>query len=122
MIADQLLRVNEQGRFTAKPPPTPSSQDPNDPAVKRKSADLDGKKKQDEDLFQTARLVNCGFFLNVIFQDYIRVILNVNRTVSLWSLVPTGIIRPPFGQRLERGVGNAVSVEFNMLYRCAAAE
>lgn len=72
-------------------------------------------------MFQTARLVNCGFFLNVIFQDYIRVILNVSRTVSLWSLIPTGIIRPPLGQRVPRGVGNAVSVEFNMLYRWHSA-
>ncbi|GAA5977217.1 hypothetical protein JCM5350_003259 [Sporobolomyces pararoseus] len=75
------------------------------------------KKQQDEDLFQTARLVNCGWFLQVIFGDYIRVILNVNQTASTWALIPTGEIKPLIGPQVERGTGNAVSIEFDLLYR-----
>jgi hypothetical protein len=43
-------------------------------------------------LTSTSFLVNCLWFEEVIFQDYIRVILNVNRTTSTWSLVPTGVV------------------------------
>ncbi|GAA5948461.1 hypothetical protein JCM3765_004890, partial [Sporobolomyces pararoseus] len=77
----------------------------------------EAKKRQDEDLFQTARLVNCGWFLQVIFGDYIRVILNVNQTSSTWALIPTGEIKPLIGPQVDRGTGNAVSVEFDLLYR-----
>jgi len=103
------------------------------------------KKQQDEDLFQTSRLVNCGWFLQVIFGDYIRcafisssplsldvvadppsllsslllsvvvcsVILNVNQTDSTWALIPTGEIKSLIGGQVDRGTGNAVSVEFD---------
>lgn len=48
--------------------------------------------------------------------DYIRVILNVNKTESLWSLTPTNEVHNAFGPGLtERGTGNACSVEFNIL-------
>lgn len=77
------------------------------------SLDAAGKKWQDEDLFQRARLVNCGWFLNVIVQDYIRVILNVNTTESQWSLAPNVDIKEIPTGHAPRGTGNAVSVEFN---------
>ncbi|KAK4334970.1 hypothetical protein RTBOTA2_003721 [Rhodotorula toruloides] len=79
--------------------------------------DEDGKAKQDEDIFQKARMINCGHFVAVIFQDYIRAILAINRTTSTWSLVPTGEIKEAFQGPLPRGTGNHVSAEFNILYR-----
>ncbi|GAA5875484.1 hypothetical protein JCM16303_000644 [Sporobolomyces ruberrimus] len=74
----------------------------------------EGKKLQDEDLLQTARLVNCGWFLQVILGDYIRVILNVNQAASTWALIPTGEIKPLIGPSVERGTDRAVSVEFDL--------
>ncbi|GAA5956098.1 hypothetical protein JCM21900_002592 [Sporobolomyces salmonicolor] len=103
-IVDKLLEINQNGQFQPV-----------------ESLDDVGKKKQDEDLFQVARLVNCGWFLQVVFQDYIRVILNVNRTDSTWSLVPTNEIKSVVGGEVPRGTGNAVSVEFDILYRWHAA-
>ncbi|GAA5917978.1 hypothetical protein JCM8208_000715 [Rhodotorula glutinis] len=103
-IAKRLFDVNEQGRY-----------------AEWDSLDDEGKKRQDHDLFNTARNVNCGHFVNVILQDYIRVILNLSKTDSTWSLVPTGEIKSLLGGRLPRGGGNHVSVEFNILYRWHAS-
>lgn len=54
-------------------------------------------------------------------QDYIRVILNLNQTETLWSLSPTVAVRDGISGFSARGTGNAVSVEFNILYRWHAA-
>ncbi|GAA5857299.1 hypothetical protein JCM5353_001795, partial [Sporobolomyces roseus] len=99
-IVDTLVQINQNKKFK----PFDSLSD-------------EQKKQQDEDLFQTARLVNCGWFLQVIFGDYIRVILNVNQTDSTWVLIPTGEIKSLIGGQVDRGTGNAVSVEFDLLYR-----
>ncbi|GAA5972954.1 hypothetical protein JCM3765_001187, partial [Sporobolomyces pararoseus] len=99
-IVETLLRVNQNNKFKPFELLSPEQ-----------------KKRQDEDLFQTARLVNCGWFLQVIFHDYIRVILNINQTESDWTLVPSGEIDSAATGKCARGVGNAVSVEFNLLYR-----
>ncbi|GAA5936600.1 peroxidase/cytochrome P450 family protein [Sporobolomyces koalae] len=99
-IVDKLMEINQNDKF--KPFDQLSDSQ---------------KKQQDEDLFQTARLVNCGWFLNVIFGDYIRVILNVNQTASTWALIPTDEIKPLVGDEVERGKGNTVSIEFDLLYR-----
>ncbi|GAA6048556.1 hypothetical protein JCM3770_006551 [Rhodotorula araucariae] len=99
-IADKLFVINENGKY--KP-----------------WAELDdaGKQWQDNDIFQRARLVNCGWFLGVIVGDYIRTILNVNTTTSHWSLLPTvDIPNVPTGHS-PRGTGNCSSAEFNILYR-----
>ncbi|BGP16827.1 hypothetical protein JCM10213_004674 [Rhodosporidiobolus nylandii] len=103
-IVRKLVEVNQHGRFQ----PWESLGD-------------EERREQDEELFQTARLVNCGAFQNIIFQDYIRVILHVNQTMSTWSLVPTGEIKSLVDGTLPRGEGNAVSVEFNLLYRWHSA-
>jgi hypothetical protein len=72
LIAEKLLAINEGGRFTAKPLRKPQvmyeANYPQDhPEVTAYKAavekDAKGLKQQDEDLFQTARLVNCGWFL-----------------------------------------------------------
>lgn len=53
-ICEKLLEINEKGTFT-KPPPSEQK----------------AKDKQDEDLFQTARLINSGFFMQTILSDYL---------------------------------------------------
>ncbi|KAJ4469566.1 linoleate diol synthase [Lentinula aciculospora] len=72
---------------------------------------------QDEELFQTARLVNCGWFGTVIFSDYVSCILGLVRQGSSWSLNPFGEMRNLDHSEFERGRGNSCSVEFNCLYR-----
>jgi len=54
-ICGKLYKINEKGKF--KPLDSLTSEE---------------KTKQDEDLFNTARLINCGYFLEIIVQDYIR--------------------------------------------------
>ncbi|BGP48804.1 hypothetical protein JCM10450v2_004680 [Rhodotorula kratochvilovae] len=98
-IARRLVEINEQDRYQPW-----------------ESLSAEQKDAQDLDIFNTARNINCGWFVNVIFQDYIRTILNISRTDSTWSLVPTGEIKTLMG-RLPRGEGNHVSVEFDVLYR-----
>lgn len=94
-IAQKLALINEQGRFTAVPNRKPTDElDSNyAEALEAWKSDPDGLKKRDNEIFQTARLINCGFFVNVIFMDYIRVILNLNQTETTWSLTPTGEIK-----------------------------
>ena len=104
-VAKQLKIINEGGRFT----------EPSD----GNKAKL---KKLDNDLFQTARLVNCGLYINIILIDYVRTILNLNRSNSTWTLDP----RKNFGEVFDKagtplGIGNAVSVEFNLVYRWHSA-
>jgi linoleate 8R-lipoxygenase / 9,12-octadecadienoate 8-hydroperoxide 8R-isomerase len=114
---EQLALINENGRFTK-------------PAGPSKTAPY---AKYDEDLFQTGRLITCGLYVNIIlkvrksnreekfsspFQDYVRTILNLNRTQSLWTLDP----RSKNGKNLFSGgaaeaIGNQVSAEFNLVYR-----
>lgn len=72
--------------------------------------------KYDEDLFQTARLITCGLYVNIILVDYVRTILNLNRTDSKWQLNP----RMPI-KGVPMGTGNQVSAEFNLVYRWHAA-
>jgi len=99
-------RINENGRF-------------NQPSAKLTGKDLDAAwKKYDEDLFQTGRLITCGLFANIILKDYVRTILALNRSGSIWDLDP----RSKAGKNLlsqpsPQGVGNQVSVEFNLIYR-----
>ncbi|KAG9086931.1 hypothetical protein FRC07_012952 [Ceratobasidium sp. 392] len=73
--------------------------------------------EQDHVLFNTARLINCGFFMNVIISDYIGAILGLTRVGSSYSLNPLEEIRANNHQLVGRGQGNACSVEFNLLYR-----
>ncbi|GAA5889174.1 hypothetical protein JCM8208_007792 [Rhodotorula glutinis] len=103
-IADKLFEINESGRYK-----------PED------DLDMAQQVEQDNDIFQRARLVNCGWFLGIIVNDYIRTILNVNTTESTWSLMPTvDIATSPVGHA-PRGTGNCSSAEFSILYRWHAA-
>ena len=76
--------------------------------------------RQDEDIFQLTRNINVGYFATVVLHDYVSAILNTPRANTTWSL-DLGTEIKKVGQRVERGVGNVVSVEFAVLYHWHAA-
>lgn len=76
--------------------------------------------RQDNDIFQLARNINVGFLASVVLKDYVAAILNTPRADSTWSL-DLGKEIKSVGQRIERGTGNVVSVEFAVLYHWHAA-
>ncbi|KAF6838515.1 linoleate diol synthase [Colletotrichum musicola] len=106
-VAENLAAINEGGRFT---PPAGNLND---------EATAEAWKKYDEELFQTARLVTSGLYINITLVDYVRNIVNLNRTNSKWTLDPrqeAGInAGTPDGA--EAGTGNVNSAEFNLCYR-----
>jgi hypothetical protein len=67
-VSEQLAVINENGRF-------------NKPS--KKSPDT-AWKKYDNDLFQTARLITCGLYINVILLDYLRTTVGLNLVNSTW--------------------------------------
>ncbi|MCJ1331818.1 hypothetical protein MMC10_008510 [Thelotrema lepadinum] len=100
-IASQLASINENGRF-------------NQPS----DHDAQALSKRDHDLFHTARWITCGLYINIILKDYVRVILNLNRSNSAWSLDPREEEDRKFwGEGAASGTGNQVSAEFNCVYR-----
>jgi len=103
-VADMLLKINEGGRFTL--PPTR-----NETEAQKAAA------KQDNDLFQTARLIVCGLYINISLHDYLRGLTNTHATSSSWTIDPRVEIKKPSGDEVDRGCGNQVSAEFNLLYR-----
>lgn len=107
-VADVLLKINENGRFTL-------SCAPDADAVTRAKAVA----KQDHDLFNVARLIVGGLYINIALHDYLRAITNTHASKSDWTLDPRVEIEKQMfdDQGTPRGVGNQVSVEFNLLYR-----
>ncbi|GJE90952.1 linoleate diol synthase and cytochrome P450 domain-containing protein [Phanerochaete sordida] len=105
-IARKLLEINERGTWT-EPDAIPAD----DQERTKKIA------QQDEEIYQTARLINCAWFGTAIFSDYFSAILGLVRQGSSWSLNPFGEIRNEDRTLFERGRGNVCSVEFNCLYR-----
>ncbi|PYI02221.1 heme peroxidase [Aspergillus sclerotiicarbonarius CBS 121057] len=100
-VVENLATINEGGRFT-----------------KPNESYAEAYAKYDNDLFQTGRLVTCGLYINIILKDYVRTILNINRTDSLWSLDPrTDIKDGLLGSAPSEATGNQVSAEFNLVYR-----
>ena len=90
--------------------------------VSRNRADVEAHcSRQDEDIFQISRNINVGFFATVVLKDYVAAILNTPRADSTWSLDLGGEIKNAGGQRVERGTGNVVSMEFAVLYHWHAA-
>lgn len=104
-VAMQLKTINEGGRFK----------------IPKDDSDMKGILALDEELFQTARLVTCGLYINTILIDYVRTILNLNRTNSTWTLDPRSSEDVYDIEGTPRGIGNQVSVEFNLLYRWHSA-
>lgn len=106
-VADILLKINENGRFTLA---CSSDSNPEDRAK--------AVAKQDHDLFNVARLVTGGLYINICLHDYLRAITNTHHSNSDWTLDPRVAIDKQFdSEGVPRGVGNQVSVEFNLLYR-----
>ncbi|KAB8235692.1 peroxidase/cytochrome P450 family protein [Aspergillus alliaceus] len=102
-VVEQLATINENGRFTQPP------DDILDPVEARAAWD-----KYDNDLFQTGRLVTCGLYINITLYDYLRTIINLNRTDSTWSLDPREHTEH---DRVPMALGNQCSVEFDLAYR-----
>ncbi|VBB80807.1 Putative linoleate diol synthase with cytochrome P450 domain [Podospora comata] len=106
-VAENLARINEDGRFS---PPNPNLE-----GEKKEAA----WKKYDNDLFQHARLITSGLYINITLLDYVRNIVNLNRVDTTWTLDPrveTGI-NVDTKEGAERGTGNVCSAEFNLCYR-----
>lgn len=104
-VVEQLALINENGRFN-KPEDDPRTT----------------MEKYDNDLFQTGRLITCGLYINCILRDYVRTILNLNRTDSIWDLDPRlKEDKSLFITPAPEGLGNQVSAEFNLVYRWHAA-
>ncbi|KAJ9263257.1 hypothetical protein DTO212C5_7683 [Paecilomyces variotii] len=109
-VVEQLAMINENGRFT-KP------RDGLAPEAAKKAW-----AKYDEDLFQTGRLVTCGLYINIILYDYLRTIINLNRSNSTWCLDPRARMDKQGGKETTpEGLGNQCSVEFNLAYRWHSA-
>ncbi|KOS17402.1 Linoleate 10R-lipoxygenase [Escovopsis weberi] len=102
-VAGRLAAINEDNRFAR-------------PAAE---AEAEAWRRYDEELFQTARLVTSGLYINITLIDYVRNIINLNRVDTEWTLDPRQASGVDVGtaQGSERGVGNAVSAEFNLCYR-----
>ncbi|KKA30858.1 hypothetical protein TD95_000745, partial [Thielaviopsis punctulata] len=107
-VAETLAAINENNRF-AKP----------DPAVLSGAKLAEAWKQYDEELFQVARLVTSGLYINITLVDYVRNIINLNRVDTNWTLDPRQEMGKDVGTRegAERGTGNTVSAEFNLCYR-----
>jgi len=67
-IANKILKINERKRWS-DPPPT----DPTKRAL------------QDEEIFQTAKLVNCGHFMSAIMGDYVAGFLGASEGCN-WNM------------------------------------
>ncbi|KAF2995005.1 hypothetical protein E8E14_001815 [Neopestalotiopsis sp. 37M] len=109
-VAGELAIINEKGRFDLRPNPKRDGENANAFAIK----------KRDNDLFQTARLITCGLYVNVILNDYLRTILNLNDNpfASDWRLDPRDTTTSVFDpEGTPHGIGNQVSAEFNFVYR-----
>ncbi|KAI1495919.1 heme peroxidase [Biscogniauxia marginata] len=106
-VAANLAAINEGGRFS---PPSHGLDE------ERKAA---AWKKYDNDLFQTARLVTSGLYINITLVDYVRNIVNLNRSNTTWTLDPRQEMGKDAGTMTgsERGTGSMVSAEFNLCYR-----
>ncbi|KAI0402197.1 linoleate diol synthase [Xylaria palmicola] len=106
-VATNLAAINEGGRFT---PPAPGLDEEKAAAA---------WKKYDNDLFQTARLITSGLYINITLVDYVRNIVNLNRSNTTWTLDPRAEMGKDAGTFAgsERGTGSMVSAEFNLCYR-----
>ena len=70
--------------------------------------------KLDDDLFNTARLITCGMYIQISVHDYLRALMGFHQFDTNFTLDP----RSDFDQKkTTRGIGNQVTVEFNLLYR-----
>lgn len=107
-VVEQLALINEGGRFDM----------PQNTEKINKQSFRTALAKRDNDLFQTARLVTTGLYVQIVLNDYVRTILNLQRTESSWNLDPRVDVEEILGmQNIDKATGNQVSVEFNLIYR-----
>ncbi|KAJ7740925.1 heme peroxidase [Mycena maculata] len=97
--AQKILEINEGGTYT-----TTFKND-------------DAMREQDDEIFNRARLVNCGYFMQIILGDYVGAILRLVEDGYSWRLDPLSQSREITHDLTPRGEGNVVSIEFNLLYR-----
>ncbi|KAK0725844.1 heme peroxidase-domain-containing protein [Lasiosphaeris hirsuta] len=71
--------------------------------------------KLDDDLFNTARLITCGMYIQVSIHDYLRALMGFHQYDTNFTLDPR--LHETNAKSLTRGLGNQVTVEFNLLYR-----
>ncbi|KJA17192.1 hypothetical protein HYPSUDRAFT_46645 [Hypholoma sublateritium FD-334 SS-4] len=102
-VAQRILAINEFETYSTSFPET--------------EAGAEQKLEQDEEIFNRARLVNCGYFMQIILGDYVGAILGLVRDQSDWRLNPLMTIRAADHAFVPVGEGNVVSIEFNLLYR-----
>lgn len=72
-------------------------------------------KKLDDDLFHTARLITCGIYIQVSIHDYLRALMGFHQYDTNFTLDPR--VNQLRAKEVSRGLGNQVTVEFNLLYR-----
>ena len=77
--------------------------------------------KLDDDLFNTARLITCGLYIQVAIHDYLRALMGFHQFNTNLTYEPRMDINH---RSVSRGLGNQVTVEFNLLYRfhCAITQ
>ena len=121
-VATMLKEINEDERFTLH------------------KDNEESRAKLDNDLFQTARLVVGGLYINICkistcsqadnplricilgLGDYLRAIQGVHEKETTWNFDPRMYIeKTSQGEKVPRGMGNQVSCEFNLLYRFHSA-
>ncbi|KJA25365.1 hypothetical protein HYPSUDRAFT_64946 [Hypholoma sublateritium FD-334 SS-4] len=101
-IAQRLLNINESGTYITNL---------NAPQTMLQ------RFRQDEEIFNRARLVNCGYFTNILLGDYVGTILGLVRDQCSWRLNPLITMRDSDHAFTPIGEGNVSSIEFNLLYR-----
>jgi hypothetical protein len=102
-VAEKILSINENGNLKNPPPPDPPAR-----AV------------QDEEIFQRARLVNTGFFVQVILRDYVGAILGLARDGSPWRLDPLMVNQEDYLYDLLADICDSVHVILTMTFPLAA--
>ena len=104
--SEKILQINERQTWV-------------DPSDKKKwdGHTQEEKLKQDDEIFNMARLINCGHFASAVFSDYVAAILGLVTDLNSWTLDPFNLIRKADHSLVDRGQGNSNSVEFNLLYR-----
>lgn len=122
-VVDNLIAINQENQFrrpSKNPPDEPFEElefnlvkeaDGDDNLTNNRAANKSWF-KYDNDLFQTARLITCGLYINIVLTDYVRTILNLNKTDSNWALDPRADIKGT-----PVAAGNQCSAEFNLVYR-----
>lgn len=112
-VADILLKINEGGRFTLTYRENKAkSKEENEEAQAKALA------KQDHDLFNTARLITCGLYVNIFLHDYLRGLTNTHSSNSNWVLDARADLNKMFDDDgVPKGLGHQVSAESNLISR-----